>query len=385
MASLRYLPLEKLLAIRFPEQPPEAPDDTADGSSGAPRRARALERALAGRNDEARALLVAGGTPLDRKYLADLAALEGAPEEAERLFLATLADDPCDVRVLSWLLHRCDETPSPQIAAWFRSAAAENARAALVQAVKETPLRPSLWRALATFHALRGADVSAQRCAERATVLEEAAERRGRAVGRALAAAVYHFAAKPKGLMHEVWAGRRPVERGRGGFLDEVLGNLGPEMVQDAKSTFLSVREYARARFPHLTRDVLDYSYTYKVTKEDEPSGGRSAGLPTALAFLSVFLDRPLPQDVASSGVLVADAHDVLVVKGVGEAEHKLRGAYNRNLRMLLLPRDNRRDLRASPVVPPAVCGEIVHYVADLDEAATLVFGQEIWGTEDGR
>jgi ATP-dependent Lon protease len=153
-------------------------------------------------------------------------------------------------------------------------------------------------------------------------------------------------------------------------------------MANDVRNTFLSVREYARARFPHLTRDILDYGYSYKITKEDEPSGGQSAGLPSALAFLSVFLDRPLPQDVASSGVLVSDAHDVLVVKGVGEAEHKLRGAYNRTLRMLLLPRDNRRDLRASPLVPPAVCGEIVRYVADLDEAATLVFGTGIWGAE---
>jgi ATP-dependent Lon protease len=88
------------------------------------------------------------------------------------------------------------------------------------------------------------------------------------------------------------------------------------------------------------------------VTKEDEPSGGLSAGLPTALAFLSVFLDRPVPQDLASSGVLVTDAHDVLVVRPVGEAEWKVRGAYNRNLRLVILPEGNGADFERSIQVP---------------------------------
>ena len=119
--------------------------------------------------------------------------------------------------------------------------------------------------------------------------------------------------------------------------------------------------------------------YVYKVTKEDEPSGGLSAGLPTALAFLSAFLDRPVPQDLAASGTLVADAHDVLVVKGVGEAEYKVRGAYNRNLRMLLLPAENRRDLAKTPLVPRAVTDSLVRWVSSFDEAVSLVFGEEVW------
>ena len=66
-------------------------------------------------------------------------------------------------------------------------------------------------------------------------------------------------------------------------------------MTQAVKNTFVSVREYAWAKLPHMTSELLDYNYTYKVTKEDEPSGGLSAGVPTALAFLSVVLNRPVP------------------------------------------------------------------------------------------
>ena len=163
------------------------------------------------------------------------------------------------------------------------------------------------------------------------------------------------------------------------GYLDEVLGNLTPEMTQAVRNTFAAVREYAQAKWPHVTSDFHDFTYSFKVTKDDEPSGGLSAGLPTALAFLSVVLDRPVPQDVASTGALVADAHDVLVVRAIGEAEHKVRGACNRNLRQVILPEGNRPDLEGSALVPRAVCDEIVRYAVDFDGAAKLVFGEDVF------
>jgi ATP-dependent Lon protease len=210
-------------------------------------------------------------------------------------------------------------------------------------------------------------------------VLDDAARRNAYAVGRVLAAAVYHFVGKAKGLIHEIWVARRPAAPGRGGQLTEVLGNLTPEMVQGVRNAFLSVREFAEAKLPHLAGSIFEFDYTYKVTKEDEPSGGLSAGLPTALAFLSAFLNRPVPQDLAASGTLVADAHDVLTVRSVGEPEYKVRGAYNRNLRMLLLPAENGRELASTPLVPRAVTERIVRRVSSFDEAVTLVFGEEVW------
>jgi ATP-dependent Lon protease len=168
---------------------------------------------------------------------------------------------------------------------------------------------------------------------------------------------------------------------GEGGILrrDDILGNLTTEMRDNVRNTFLAAREYAQAKFPHLTRDILNYNYGYKVTKEDEPSGGTSAGLPTALAFLSVFIQRPVHQYLASTGMLVTDAHDVLTVRAVGDIEYKVEGAYHRNLKMIIVPVGNRPVLQHSGVVPRAICEEFVRYVADLDEVVGLVFE----GSED--
>jgi ATP-dependent Lon protease len=178
-----------------------------------------------------------------------------------------------------------------------------------------------------------------------------------------------------------VWVDRESVAAGRGGALanDQILGNVTDEMKNALRNTFLSVREYARAKFPHLTGDILDYNYTFKVTKEDERSGGDSAGLPAALAFLSVFLQRPLPQDVASSGVIVADAHNVLSVRAVGEADYKVQAACLRNLRRIILPGQNRPGLEQNSLVPRAICADIVAYADDLDDAVKLCFGADVF------
>jgi tetratricopeptide (TPR) repeat protein len=391
VAARDYIPLEKLRATRF------APAATP---AEAPPRERALALALAGGEREAAEHLREGTEALDKKYLADLEVVAGRADAAVRLYLSSLEQDPDDLRVVGWLLehhgrsaasgagggafpaaaleHRSRSGPE-MIADYFRqSERGERTRGRLETALRVAPLRSSLWRQLASLHVIGGRAEEAARCLARATRLDEA-RRRERPVGRVLAAAVYHFVGTAKGLIHEVWAARKPVEHGRGGFLGEILGNLTSEMSQAVRNTFLSVREFARSRFPVRTADIFDYEYTYKVTKEDEPSGGLSADLPAALAFLSVFLDRPAPQDVACSGVLIADSHDVLVLGPVGEAEYKVRGAYNRNLRMLILPAGNRKDLESSPLVPRAVCDEIVRYASSLEQAVSLTFGEDVW------
>jgi tetratricopeptide (TPR) repeat protein len=378
-ASQDYLPLPRLAAASFVAG---ADPDAAELPAEAHGRRQALHLALTGERAAARSLLEQSGEVLDRKYLADIALLEGQQETAIRLWLDTLAEDPGDPRVIGWLLDHAagaagvSEDAGASIRGHF--AAPETARqaAAVLEAqIRESPRRPAAWRQLAALHRLRGDEPEARRCAERAAALATAAARRESAVGRVLSAAVYHFAGRAKGLIHEVWAARKPVAPGQGGFLDETLGNLTSELTQAVRNTFLAVREYARANLPHLTGDILDFNYSFKVTKEDEPSGGLSAGLPTALAFLSVFLDRPVPQDLASSGTLVTDAHDVLVVRPVGEAEWKVRGAYNRNLRLVILPEGNRADLERSIQVPRPISAQLVRFVPDLDSAVRLVFG----------
>ncbi|HEY3202568.1 MAG TPA: S16 family serine protease, partial [Thermoanaerobaculia bacterium] len=370
-AARRYVPLSKLVALGLSEkEPPESPTP----------RERAITRALCGDRAGAEELLRDASEPLDRKYVADLAALEGDLEKAERLYLESVGADPGDSRTIEWLLNRFEATHSGQIAHRFRNSDwAAGAEAVLESALRRAPQRGSLWRQKAALARIMGRDEEAARLEERANALETAQARTRSTVGRALADAVYHFVGRAKGLIHEVWAARKPAGPERGGFLEEILGNLTPELTQTVRNTFLSVREYARAKWPHRTGDILDYNYTYKATKEDEPSGGLSAGLPSAIAFLSVFLNRPIPQDIASSGILIADAHDVDVLRPVGEVAYKVRGAYNRNLRRVILPEGNRAELAASPLVPAAVCQEIVAYAANLDDAVVLTFGEDVW------
>jgi hypothetical protein len=368
-ASRRYIPFDRVSTIHFPDEGPEM---------GASPREDALDRALDGDRDAAAAILRESPAPLDLKYRADLARIGGDWPTAARLYLDSLDGDSGDLRVIGWLLE--EQAASPEVIAYFSDPnRATRVRTLLASAVHDFPLRANFWRALGALHRLLGEEPDAARCAAKGDALAAAAARRRSALGRSLAASVYHFVGAPKGLIHEIWAQRRPAAEGRGGHLEEILGNLTAEMGQAVRNTFLSVREYALAKFPQQTADLFQFGYTYKVTKEDEPSGGLSAGLPTALAFLSVFLNRPLPQDAASSGVLIADAHDVQVVRAVGEPEYKVRGAYNRNLRLLLLPEDNRQELLRTNQVPRPIVDELVRFVADLDQAAGLVFGEDLW------
>jgi tetratricopeptide (TPR) repeat protein len=380
-AASRFLPLGKLRSIVASDALDADATTSREAHARHPREG-AIAAALRGALDVAEELFTACGELLDRKYLAELALLRGdAPSASEKL-LACIAEDPSDVRLVQLALGdaRVVASEAAQTRLRDRTLRARVA-SALDGALRGEPLRAATWRARAELHAMADEHAEARRCFDRADALDEAAARDTHAVGRVLAAAVYHFVGKAKGLVHQIWADRKPATPGKGGFLhpDDILGNVTPEMRQGIRNAFFAVREYARSRFPEQTSDILDYDYTYKVTKEDEPSGGLSAGLPTALAFLSVFLQRPVPQDMAFSGVLIADAHDALAIRRVGEAEYKVKAAYNRNLRRILLPRDNRVDILGNPHLPGRISGSLVRYVASLDEAVTLTWGDGIW------
>ena len=373
IAAKHFIPLEKLRTIRFiPTGPPSA--------MTAPRE-EAIARAMRDDLEGARKLLAAGTDLLDIKYQANLEAISGderREEQAEALYVRALRDDPGDLPVIAWLLDRWKKHKSRAIAAAFREdSILAPVLETLEHAVHDAPGDPRLWRRLETLFSLREGDhPQTRQFADRAAALERSSKERAQGIGRVFSAAAYRFAGRITGLIHEVWATREMTTPGQGGALrrDDILGNLTTEMRENVRSTFLAAREYAQAKFPHLTRDILNYNYGYKVTKEDEPSGGTSAGLPTALAFLSVFIQRPVSQDLASTGMLVTDAHDVLTVRAVGDIEYKVDGAYHRNLKSIIVPTGTRPILEHSGIVPRAIRDELVRYVADLDEVVGLVF-----------
>jgi len=368
-AAEHFIPLERLREIRFVDPQPIQPAD--------PREA-ALALALEGDLEGARKRFAAGTDLLDVKYQANLEAARGDEEGASALFLRALRDDPTDPPVIAWLLDRWKKHHSRSVASAFRDEAIlAPVLETLERAAHDAPGDPRLWRRLETLFELQGGNSpQAAQFAARAAALERNAVDRAQGIGRVFSAATYRFAGRVSGLIHEVWATREMVAPGQGGALrrDDILGNLTQEMRDNVRNTFLAAREYAQAKFPHLTREIMNFNYGYKVTKEDEPSGGTSAGLPTALAFLSVFVQRPLKQDMASTGILVTDAHDVLTVRAVGDIEQKVDGAYHRNLKSILVPMGNRPILDQSGIVPRAIRDDLVRYVSDLDEAVQLAF-----------
>ncbi|HWL84832.1 MAG TPA: S16 family serine protease [Polyangiaceae bacterium] len=372
-AARHYVPLERLKSVR---PSPEEDDQVATG------RERALLDFLSGKVEPARDYFAVASECLDRKYRADLLATGGDLDAAIPLFLGALRDDPDDHHVVSFLVAHWDRTRDARVTSELAGTPlGDRVREGLEAVLYVRPRSTRTWQTLSLLFALQGRPEEAEKHRERGQALHMADQRNANPVGRVLAAAVYHFVGKAKGLIHQIWVDRKPVAPGRGGFLhaEDIFGNITKDMQQAVRNTFFAVREYARSRFPHRTADILDYDYTYKVTKEDEPSGGLSAGLPTALAFLSVFLQCPVPQDMACSGVIIADAHDVLVLRGVGEAEYKVKGAYHRNLNAIVLPRDNQNDLAQTQQVPRAIVSELVRFASNLDEAITLTFGEGIW------
>lgn len=371
VSATRYLPLPLLAHAALPD----------DGSDPVDPRGRAVALALRGGVSAARRAFARQCALLDEKYLADLYVLEGDDARALERTLAVAREDPADLWLVCRLLDHLRAHPDDEAArAHFRDEArATLAREALSSRLAADPRDSALWRRLAVLDTIAPAPEAAKdQSAARAASVEESARVRQHAVGRALAASVYAFPGGAReGLIHEIWAGKEPAAAGTGGTLadEHIYGNLTPEMHKDVKSTFLAVREYARAKLPHRTEDLMDFRYTYKVTKEDEPSGGASAGLPTALAFLSLFTGEPLPQDVASTGRIITDAHDVLTVHGIGDVAYKMRAACHRNLRALVAPSMNRAELLASPLVPRAVSLELARFASTFDDAVRAVFG----------
>jgi ATP-dependent Lon protease len=115
------------------------------------------------------------------------------------------------------------------------------------------------------------------------------------------------------------------------------------------------------------------------VTKEDEPSSGNSAGLPIAAAFLSVFLELPVPRNLTMSGAVVGDSHDHVSIHRVGDAIYKVKGAIHRNLDKIILPAENRPDVELGDVVPLKASSKIAAYAATLDDAVEIIWGRTAW------
>ena len=386
--ALRYIPLGRV------SRGPLTAEDIQDCElelqlakhGGARRRRRALLAFL--RDDVAKAERLFArltqsrwAVARDHAYLGDLRNLTGAaPPDAcyAKALTGGMLDEPMVWR--SALATR-NRKPLEGAIASMTEQERTRAHACLLAAARRDHANTASWRDLAELETLLARNDEArqhQRKAEQLTQVHAEA----RPLGRVLVAAVYSLNGKPKGVIHELVAARykAPGDAAAGQLAErDILGNVMPDLRTLARWTFDVVYDYARETWPHLVRDVFDYRYTMRFSKDDEPSSGNSAGLPMAIALLSVLLDRPVPQHTCLTGALVGDSARELAVRRVGDAVYKVKGAYHRGLRRIIVPADNRDDIESGELVPASIASQIVGYARNLDDAVRELWGEQAW------
>jgi len=396
VASLRHVPLADLEQFRFPIAKLVAQTERLRGlDTPVACRKRALLAIL--RKDHAAArdafvrLRDSGmASPSDWLYLAELEHRGGRRSEAidgywGSIVHADAGSMAAEPMAIAGLLASSDPR-SGEVPASLRSVLSDSYRLArasdaIADLAKRRRFDPLPWRALANLAGWSGRHEEAERHNRRADFLEKEAAAKLAMPGHALTAAVYHARGERRGIVHELWAMRYRSSGADAGRLAEgsVYANLTEDLRTYLSSVFEATKAYAKTKFCHLVHDIDDYAYQFKLTNEDEPSSGPSAGLAIAIAFMSVFIDRPVPDGIALSGVLVSEARDHLSVRRIGDADIKVQGAIARRLSRIVLPSETRREVDASDLVPREASSRIVRYVDSFDDALEAVFGDEIW------
>jgi hypothetical protein len=312
-------------------------------------------------------------TPVDLLYLAD--ALESRGEVAQAVSTRQRgvgALDKLDAATLVQLCGRPDATSNEVLEALPDAERVDEAMRVLEARHRVCPEDKATLVALARVAEARGSVKDAVAYNAHAKSIERRATTPQHIV---LAAAAFRRGPEVRGIIHELWVDSRRVGRGRGGLdAEDVLGSVAPDLRTRTVAIFHAVRSFVRARYPHrVVRDLDDRRYFLRMTKDDEPSSGDSAGLPIAVAFVSAMLGFSAPKDMAFSGALICDAHHVLTIGKIGDVDAKIEGAYERRPCKLVLPADNRDDVGFAERIPRKIADETVIYASTMDEVVRML------------
>jgi ATP-dependent Lon protease len=170
--------------------------------------------------------------------------------------------------------------------------------------------------------------------------------RRGKDVGKTLGLGVSHHVGSL--IEIEAVAFAAPVKRKGGVRFNDTAGSMAKDSVFNATSVIRSLAGV----------DPLDYDLHVNVVGGGNIDGP-SAGLAVFLALYSAITKTPLPRDVAMTGELSIAGH----VRGVGGIVEKLHAARQAGMRMVLVPKENERD------VDRALGGIEIVPVAKVDDA----------------
>ena len=162
-------------------------------------------------------------------------------------------------------------------------------------------------------------------------------------------------------------------------------GSLGDVMQESIQAAFTVVR--SRAKSLGLDANFHEkFDLHIHVPEGATPKDGPSAGIGMCTALVSVLTDIPVKSDVAMTGEITLRGQ----VLKIGGLKEKLLAAHRGNIKTVLIPADNERDLADIPeniksdlqIVPVRWIDEVLEHALQYQPSPTAVGVESIPETE---
>lgn len=120
----------------------------------------------------------------------------------------------------------------------------------------------------------------------------------------------------------------------------KTTGKLGDVMKESMQAAFSYAQSHA-ADYGLLAEDLLKYNIHIHVPEGATPKDGPSAGVAIATSILSLFLNKKVSKNVAMTGEITLRGK----VLPIGGLKEKLMSAVRSNIKTVLIPQENEKDL----------------------------------------
>ncbi len=141
----------------------------------------------------------------------------------------------------------------------------------------------------------------------------------------------------------------------------KITGNVGNIM----KESIEIVVSYIRSKYKYNLNNIdLHFHFLESSFKKDGPS----AGLSIAVALISLLEKKVIPDDLSFTGEITLNGK----ILKIGGLKEKLIGAYNKNIKVVYIPKQNYDDLKDIPKI--VLDNMEIKTVDDFDEIYDIFF-----------